>query len=184
VQSGVKSLELLKTTQSGFENFHRDRFTSLPDVSDRLLGTSAEAEWVYPTLSVSVSLNAHNKRAGAVGSVDYGKVNEEVLKALIVTFAGPADTGVYSPSVQQTLYLMGVAALTSSRGLTPLEKITLQMPNIHNLPFPLELYKLANKDHTGSVHIFYPIDEPHGMIKAVIEQNKQPQSRYSLRSRI
>ena len=31
--------------------------------------------------------------------------------ALISTFAGPSDTGVYSASVQQTLYDMGKAAL-------------------------------------------------------------------------
>lgn len=39
------------------------------------------------------------------------------------------------------------------------------MPNIHNIPFPLENYGLKNKDATGSPTIFYPIDEPHGMIK-------------------
>jgi hypothetical protein len=39
------------------------------------------------------------------------------------------------------------------------------MPNIHNLAFPLEKYGLKNQDHTGNPTIFYPIDEPHGMIK-------------------
>jgi hypothetical protein len=41
------------------------------------------------------------------------------------------------------------------------------MPNIHNLPFPLEKYGLKNADHTGNPNIFYPIDEPHGMIKVL-----------------
>jgi hypothetical protein len=39
------------------------------------------------------------------------------------------------------------------------------MPNIHNLAFPLEKYGMKNADHTGNPTIFYPIDEPHGMIK-------------------
>lgn len=39
------------------------------------------------------------------------------------------------------------------------------MPNIHNLAFPLDKYGLKNADHTGNPTIFYPIDEPHGMIK-------------------
>jgi rRNA processing protein Gar1 len=39
------------------------------------------------------------------------------------------------------------------------------MPNIHNIAFPLEKYGITNKDHTGNPDIFYPIDEPHGMIK-------------------
>lgn len=31
--------------------------------------------------------------------------------AMVYTFAGPSDKGVYSKSVQQTLYLMAEAAL-------------------------------------------------------------------------
>lgn len=47
VTSGFKSLEILKTTQSGFVGYPKDRYTSLPESTDRLLGTSADAEWVY-----------------------------------------------------------------------------------------------------------------------------------------
>ena len=43
------------------------------------------------------------------------------------------------------------------------------MPNIHNLPFPLENYGIENKDHSGLPDIFYPIDEPHGMIKVLYD---------------
>lgn len=42
------------------------------------------------------------------------------------------------------------------------------MPNIHNISFPIEKYGLTNKDHTGNPTIFYPIDEPHGMIKVSV----------------
>lgn len=35
VSSGIKTLMVLKTTQSGFENFHRDEFRALPDTNDR-----------------------------------------------------------------------------------------------------------------------------------------------------
>ena len=45
------------------------------------------------------------------------------------------------------------------------------MPNIHNLPFPLERYGMKNADHTGNPTIFYPIDEPHGMIKVGSNKN-------------
>ena len=37
----------------GFTNFHRDRYTSLPDVSDRLLGTSVTATWDYNSTCLS-----------------------------------------------------------------------------------------------------------------------------------
>ena len=47
VRSGIKSLEIMKTAQSGFSSFHRDRYTSLPETADRLLGTSLSATWIY-----------------------------------------------------------------------------------------------------------------------------------------
>ena len=40
-----------------------------------------------------------------------GQISQGVLRALLEEFAGPADTGVPSPSVQYTLYMMGQAAL-------------------------------------------------------------------------
>lgn len=62
VTSGFKSLEILKTTQSGFVDFHKCPYTSLPEVTDRLVGTSADAEWTY---SPSVVMQ---------GKIDYNKV--------------------------------------------------------------------------------------------------------------
>jgi urate oxidase len=156
VQSGFKNLEILKTTQSGFTNFHHCQFTSLPDSTDRLLGTAADAEWNYcPRLVMS-------------GGIDYTKSYERIESTLLKTFAGPSDKGVYSPSVQETLYKMGREAIKAE---TSIGEITLYMPNIHNMTFPLENYGLKNKDHTGLPHIFFPIDEPHGMIKATISRN-------------
>ena len=47
MQGGFKNLELLKTTQSGFINFHKCPLTTLPSDTDRFLGTSADVEWDY-----------------------------------------------------------------------------------------------------------------------------------------
>lgn len=162
VQSGFRSLEVLKTTQSGFTNFHRCQYTSLPEVTDRLVGTSVDAEWNYCPRQV------------LAGSIDYSKSYERIESALVKTFAGPSDKGVYSPSVQETLYKMGTEAVKAEASIG---EITLYMPNIHNMVFPLETYGIKNKDHTGLPHIFFPIDEPHGMIKATISRHGHGQSR-------
>ncbi|GBG75700.1 hypothetical protein CBR_g20325 [Chara braunii] len=45
VRSGVADLSVLKTTQSGFEGFVRDKYTSLPETKDRILATSIAASW-------------------------------------------------------------------------------------------------------------------------------------------
>ncbi len=47
VESGIKDLLILKTTASGFENFLRDEFTTLPETNDRILATKLEAIWTY-----------------------------------------------------------------------------------------------------------------------------------------
>jgi urate oxidase len=47
IDAGIRNVDLMKTTQSGFVGFHRNRYTSLPDATDRLLGTSMDAEWSY-----------------------------------------------------------------------------------------------------------------------------------------
>ncbi len=62
VTSGFKGLEVLKTTQSGFVGFPKDRYTSLPEVTDRLVGTSAEGEWTYNSADVNR------------GTINYSKV--------------------------------------------------------------------------------------------------------------
>lgn len=55
VQSGFRNLDILKTTQSGFIDFHRNKFTSLPEDTDRLLGTSVDAQWSYNAWMLSRS---------------------------------------------------------------------------------------------------------------------------------
>jgi hypothetical protein len=79
---------LLKTTKSGFVNFVKDSYTSLPDVSDRILSTVVDARWTYKSLN----------------GLNFCQAFNEVEKALLDHFAGPPDTGLFSPSVQQTLY--------------------------------------------------------------------------------
>ncbi len=54
------------------------------------------------------------------------------------------------------------------------QQITLEMPNIHNIVFPLENYGISNKDAQGKPSIYFPIDEPHGQIKAVVERTEGP----------
>ncbi|CAM9816026.1 unnamed protein product [Choristocarpus tenellus] len=150
VFGGIKELVLFKTTQSSFTNFHKDRNTSLPEASDRLFGTCMDAEWTYD-----------------VNAVTSFQLRGLILDTLIKTFAGPADTGVPSPSLQLTCYEMGSAVLAVA---APVKSITLMMPNVHNLPFDLSKYGLSNTDHTGLPDIFYPTDEPHGIIQATIQR--------------
>src|SRR3712207_2127120 len=47
VEAGIDNLLVMKTTESGWEGFVRERFTTLPETSDRILATIVTASWAY-----------------------------------------------------------------------------------------------------------------------------------------
>ncbi|KAG0587651.1 hypothetical protein M758_2G147300 [Ceratodon purpureus] len=141
VTSGIADLALLKTTQSGFENFVRDKYTVLKDTNERMLASSLTASWSYSRKPAN-----------------YHKQWEAVKTALTDTFFGPPRTGVYSPSVQNTLFLMAKAVLNR---FPEVESVYLNMPNIHFLPVNLPTVGV-----TFDNDVFLPTDEPHGSIEA------------------
>ena len=159
MKSGIKNYTILKTTQSGFENFHRDEFRTLPDTNDRLMGTSVDAEWTYTKNSIGIN------------TMDYRKNNTMILDGFDRMFSGPADKGVYSVSVQATAYDMGCEALRVVPGL---DFIHLFLPNIHNIPMDFAKFNLTNKDHTGQPDVFLPTSEPFGVIEVTVERNLSP----------
>ncbi len=149
VESGVRDLQVLKTTGSGFENFHRCRYTTLPDVADRLFGTKVQAVWTYTPEAVR----------GGYKSVDFNDTWNKVLALVFSTFATE-----YSPSVQRTIHSAGEKVVTR---LAQVENITLTMPNIHNWTIDFTKLKLEN-----TPDLLIPVDEPSGFIHATITKPK------------
>jgi urate oxidase len=118
VVSGLRGLVVLKTTDSAFSGFPRDRFTTLPETRDRILATSITAGWTY-----------------ADGFADFAQ-RTAVRAALVETFATHK-----SESVQQTLYAMGEAALAACGGVVD---VRLSLPNRHHLLVDLSPFGLDN----------------------------------------
>ena len=138
--SGFTDLLILKTTNSGFEGFPRCDYTTLPETDDRILATSASAEWSY---------------GAPLDSLDF-----EALRATVMTEFFRVFATEYSPSVQRTLFQMGEAVLAAA---LPIREITFRLPNKHYLPINLQPLGLpAQKE------VFLPTDEPHGQIEATI----------------
>lgn len=140
ITCGVKGLAILKTAHSAFAGFLRDELTTLPDTEDRLLGTEATIAWVYSAVPA-----------------EFAATRRSIMDTLLTTFAQHD-----SLSVQQTLYAMAEAVLTTE----PLvAELTLTLPNRHNLPVDFSRFaapfNLSN-DNT----IFVPTDEPSGHIHA------------------
>lgn len=138
VESGIEELFILKSTGSGFEDFLRDEFTTLPETSDRICATKLNATWTYVKKPKS-----------------YAKTNGKILDEMLAVFAKN-----FSPSVQVTLFQMGEAALKVAPEIS---KVHIAMPNKHCLLINLKPFGLENKNE-----LFVPTDEPHGQIEGTV----------------
>lgn len=136
VEAGVEDLIVLKTARSGFAGFIKDKYTILPETTDRILSTAIKATWRYA-------------EANAASDTVFQAIRQTILK----TFAGHD-----SLSVQHTLYAMGEAVLDN---FAEVEEIAFSLPNIHCLPVDMTKFGQVNDNR-----IFVPTDEPHGLIEA------------------
>ncbi|MGO9890282.1 MAG: factor-independent urate hydroxylase [Solirubrobacteraceae bacterium] len=141
IQVGIDDLLVLKTTGSGWEGFLRDRYTTLPDASDRILATIIAARWSYRG-----------------GDIDYGAAWHGVRQTILEAFCDH-----YSPSVQFTLHHMGKAVLDAR---PEVERISFSLPNKHHLLYDLGRFGLENENE-----IFHVTNEPYGVIEGTVERS-------------
>ena len=140
VSSGIHNLLIVKTADSGFENYLRDRYTTLKETSDRILATQCEVDWSYTS-----------------DETDYAMLHERIRSELLQVFAMHK-----SLSLQQTIYAMGASVLEKYIGV---KEISFKMPNKHHILFNLEQFGIDNGNE-----IFIATDEPYGYITATVER--------------
>lgn len=138
IESGIEDLRVVKTTNSEFWGFVRDKYTTLPEVRDRIFGTTVAASWLFDG-----------------DKYDFDKCYDIMRKAVLDVFASHV-----SLSVQQTLYEIGQTALERCNCIS---QITLTMPNQHRVPFNLAPLGLENRNE-----VFVTTDEPYGLISGTI----------------
>ncbi len=120
VNSGLRGVRILKTTNSGFEGYIVEKFTTLPPTADRILATEMEAVWTYE--------NAQD--------LDFQKLRTSIRAELLTTFANH-----HSYSVQESLYLMGQSVLEN---VGEVIEINFKLPNLHYLPINLKPFGMDN----------------------------------------
>jgi urate oxidase len=140
IASGFHNLVVMKTADSGFENYIVDELTTLKPTSDRLFCTAVTAEWRY-----------------SVETLAFDAMRTALREAMLKTFANHK-----SKSVQETLYAMGKSALER---VAEADQIDLIMPNKHCLLVDLDRLGQDNPNE-----IFVPTDEPAGHIEARVRR--------------
>ena len=136
--SGIDGFAFMKSTQSGWENYVKDRYTTIPETADRMCATSMVASWKWSAKPAS-----------------YPATNARILATLLEVFST-----TYSKSVQDSLYRMGEAALAA---VPEISEISMACPNMHFIPMNLSAFGLDNNND-----VFLPTDEPHGQIECTV----------------
>jgi urate oxidase len=141
VVSGLTDLVVLKSTGSEFHGFTRDRYTTLPETTDRVLATAVTARWRYREFDVD-------------WAATFRSVRERMLAAFATT---------HSLALQQTLYAMGDAALSAHPEIA---EIRLSLPNKHHFSVDLGAFGLDNPSE-----VFWAADRPYGLIEGTVLQD-------------
>jgi len=159
ITSGFKEFQVLKTTQSGFEGFIRDEFTTLPETKDRVLSTKVRCNWTYNNSSSWTDSNSSSS------SSRYSEIFHGIQAITLSVFSGETEKGVYSPSVQQTIYDIGTSVL---KKYPEVEKISFTLPNIH---YFLVDFKQFKSNLVNNNEVFFTSDGAAGHIEGTVERN-------------
>lgn len=138
MQSGLDTFTFMKSTQSGWENYFTDKYSTIQPTNDRICATSMVASWTWSGKPVS-----------------YKATNAKILDVLLKEFAT-----TYSPSVQNSLYRMGEKALAA---VPEISEISMSCPNLHFILMNLSTFGLDNNND-----VFLPTEEPHGQIECTV----------------
>ena len=138
LSSGIDGFAFLKSTRSGWENYVKDRYTTIPPTADRMCATSMVASWKWSSKPAS-----------------YPATNKKILDTLLEVFSM-----TYSKSVQDSLYRMGEAGLAA---VPEISEISMACPNMHFILMNLSAFGLDNNND-----VFLPTDEPHGQIECTV----------------
>lgn len=146
VISGFKDLTILKSTESGFQGYPKDKYTTLPETTDRIMSTDVATRWRYNTTDV-----------------DYDAVYADVKKIILDKF-----TDHYSRALQETLYLMGKAVIEAH---PEIDEIKFSCPNKHHFVYDLSFCDIENTNETH-----YAADRPFGLIEATVQRKGAPEA--------
>lgn len=144
VIAGFYGLTVLKSTESGFVGYPKDKYTTLQETEDRILATDIATRWRYNTTDV-----------------DFNAAYESVKATMLRTF-----TQGYSKALQHTLYQMAEAVISEH---DEIDEIKFSCPNKHHFTSDLSPFGLENPNE-----VFYAADRPYGLIEATVARKGAP----------
>jgi len=145
VVAGVDDMTVMKTTKSAFTGFDQDRYTTLPEVDDRLMATKLRATWGY------------RADLAAGGTLDFDAAWKRATVVLMESLAEH-----FSPSVQASIWIMATEMMDAEPSI---DWVRMVLPNLHHWKVDLTPFGL---DNPGQV--FVSTSEPYGLIDATVRR--------------
>ena len=133
---------MLNSAGSEFRGYIKDRYTTLPETTDRILATDVNARWRHAAVPPD---------GGCDWDAHYAAARQHLLEAFAET---------HSLSLQQTLYAMGSRVLDDRPEIA---EVRLALPNKHHFTVDLSPFGL-NNDKRGA----YAADRPYGLIEGTV----------------
>jgi len=164
VKAGLADLLVMKTTGSAFENFVRDEFTTLVEVSDRIFSTAVDMEYTFGGPLVLATEGTTVSEASLVKVKSEMEFDAVAARARAITLQTFAEDE--SASVQATLYKMGVQMVEEH---SQVEEVRYALPNKHYVPVDMKYIGLDNLT-PSSAEVFCPIAAPSGLISAAVRR--------------
>lgn len=157
LEAGIKGLLVLKSSGSAFHGFHRDSFTTLKEVRDRIFST--EVECTYSIALPKGGLTAALNNASALPK--FCDIQSSVKAHVLRVFS--LDN---SASVQATMYRMSEAILGDATNKA-VQDVAFALPNKHYIPIDLGFKGLGNLNEKDA-EVFLPTAHPSGLIRAKV----------------
>lgn len=143
IEAGVEEMSVMRTAESAFAGFPRDRYTTLADTDDRIMATKVTAAWRY--------------------SADAADLDHDAAFARVVATFMRVFAGHFSPSVQNSIWVIGKAILEAEPAI---DEISFALPNLHHWLADLRPFGMDNDRE-----IFVATTEPHGLIEATVRRS-------------
>ncbi|GAA5840294.1 hypothetical protein JCM11251_006687 [Rhodosporidiobolus azoricus] len=154
--AGLKDKLVLKTSESSFEDYVFDKYTTLKPVDDRIFSTAIDCVYNIPIPSSALTASALPKLG-----IDFDAIFRSVEGTTLEIFATHN-----SASVQATLYLMCEKVLKDNKQVSG---IKYELPNKHYIAPDLSFFGLKNTEPKDA-EVFVPVDAPSGYIIGQVER--------------
>ncbi|KAJ7664403.1 hypothetical protein DFH06DRAFT_1187675 [Mycena polygramma] len=162
VTAGISDLLVLKTTESAFTNFVRDKYTTLVEVDDRILSTSIDLSYTFAPITITAPADADLEEFTIPATIVPGSmfdtdVPKRAREATLEIFA--TDN---SASVQATLFTMAQRVIAENAHV---QTASYALPNKHYIPVDMRYLGVDNMT-PSKAEVFMPVSAPSGLITA------------------